>query len=206
MSIIIAGIHTGIGKTVCSAILCQALGWDYWKPVQAGDPGNTDTMFVRRHIDNPRCTLHREAFRLALAASPHHAAAMEGRVITRQLLRLPSADRSVVVETAGGLMSPLADGFVNLDLILQLQMPVLLVTSAYLGSISHTLLAGEVLKSRGIATAGLVFSGRPDAVSRRYILGYTGLPPLLDIPFFNPLSPAAIRQFADTISPDLFNT
>ena len=37
MSIIIAGIHTGIGKTVCSTIICEALGYDYFKPVQAGD-------------------------------------------------------------------------------------------------------------------------------------------------------------------------
>ena len=51
MNIIIAGIHTGIGKTVCSAVICQALGYDYWKPVQAGELNDSDSIFIKRNVE-----------------------------------------------------------------------------------------------------------------------------------------------------------
>ena len=69
--VIIAGIHTGIGKTLCSAILCEAWGYDYWKPIQAGDLDNSDSIFIKNHVGNPLCHIHPEAYRFQTAASPH---------------------------------------------------------------------------------------------------------------------------------------
>ena len=75
--IAIAGIHTDIGKTVVSALLCQALQADYWKPVQAGSLQHSDRMQVQSLLDNPVSKIHPEALQLQMAASPHAAAAAE---------------------------------------------------------------------------------------------------------------------------------
>jgi dethiobiotin synthetase len=115
MSIIIAGIHTGIGKTICSAVICQALGYDYWKPVQAGTD-HTDSDFIKSHVTNPACRIHKETYYLKTPASPHYAAGMENLEIKEKNFVLPASSNNMVVETAGGLMSPLAKGFLNIDL------------------------------------------------------------------------------------------
>src|SRR5436190_452971 len=124
MSIIIAGIHTNIGKTICAATICQALGYDYWKPVQAGDLENSDSVFIKRCVTNPRCTVHPETYRLTIAASPHFAAAEDGISISKEKITLPQSSNNIVVETAGGIMSPLADDLLNIDLIQHFNLPV----------------------------------------------------------------------------------
>jgi dethiobiotin synthetase len=63
-NIVIVGTHTGIGKTVASEILCEALQADYWKPVQAGSLNNTDSDEVRKLISNSKTVIHPEAYRL----------------------------------------------------------------------------------------------------------------------------------------------
>ena len=196
MSYCIAGIHTGIGKTVCSTIICQALGYDYWKPVQAGDLDHSDSIFVRDHVNNPLCKIHPERYRLLTAASPHYAAELENVEIRREDFILPTTQNNIVVETAGGLMSPLAAGFLNIDLVAHLDLPVILVSNNYLGSINHTLLTCEVLKARNIEVAGIVFSGESVAASEKFILEHTGLPHLFSIPKFENLDAASMQQFA----------
>ena len=200
MSIIIAGIHTGIGKTVCSAIICQALGYDYWKPVQAGDWENSDSVFIKKNVTNPKTIVHPETYKLATAASPHYAAAIDGIEIKKEHIELPQSKNNIVVETAGGLMSPLADGYLNIDLAEQLQLPVVLVSNNYLGSINHTLLSYELLKNRKIQIAGIVFDGNTVTPSQDYILSYTRLPLLFSIPQFSNLNAQSISEFAKTIS------
>ena len=200
MNIIIAGIHTGIGKTVCSAIICQALGYDYWKPVQAGDLENTDSIFIQKNVSNPSCTVHPEAYRLRIAASPHYAAATESIDIKKENIVLPVTFNNMVVETAGGIMSPLANNFLNIDLIQHLQLPVVLVAANYLGSINHTLMSWSVLQNRNIKTLGIVFDGETVKASEQYILAHTQLRLLFSIPHFAKVSQETISQFANTIS------
>src|SRR5690349_21001146 len=106
MNIAIAGTHTGIGKTICSAVICKALGFDYWKPVQAGlEDADSDSVKI---LTAGLCKIHPEAYRLKEPASPHYAAQLEGISISLNKIQLPSSSNSIVVETAGGLMSPLA--------------------------------------------------------------------------------------------------
>ncbi len=202
MSIIIAGIHTGIGKTVCSAIICQALGYDYWKPVQAGME-DTDSNFIKVHVTNPACQVHKEKYCLKTPASPHYAAAMENVTIKKEDIVLPLSLNNIVVETAGGLMSPLAKDFLNIDLTAQLQLPVILVSSDYLGSINHTLLSHAALAGKKIPIKGIVFSGNETNSSREYILDHTKLPLLFSIPAFDSIDATTIAQFANTIDINL---
>jgi len=200
MSVIIAGIHTGIGKTICSAVLCQALGYDYWKPVQAGELDNSDSIFIRNHVSNPHCTIHPERYRLTIPASPHYAAVVDGVEIKSTDFALPHTNNNLLVETAGGIMSPLSDRLLNIDVIEQLRLPVILVSNNYLGSINHTLLSIEALRQRNITVKGIVFSGIEFTSSREFILQYTQLPLLFSIPQFDSLTPEAIADFAKALS------
>ena len=202
MNIVIAGIHTGIGKTICSAIMAEALEYDYWKPVQAGDLHATDSMFVTTHIGNSITTVHDEAYRLAVAASPHWAAELEGVSIEFHQL-LPPSSNNTIIETAGGIMSPLNSSQTNLHLAKHFNFPVVLVCNDYLGSINHTLLSIEALRSQGITIMGLVFCGEEVKSTREYVLNYSGLPLLFSIPFFDPPDKIMICTFAASISSSL---
>ena len=63
-----------------------------------------------------------------------------------------------LVEGAGGVMSPLGEGFTNLDLIVALGAKPVLVAGTYLGTISHTLTALEAMRVRGVVPAAVVLS------------------------------------------------
>ncbi len=202
MKIAIAGIHTGIGKTVCSAILCEMLKYDYFKPVQAGELDNTDSMVVRRLVSNTACTVHPESYKLKLAASPHFAAEQEGIEIRKEGIVLPASDDGIVIETAGGLMSPLGKDLLNIDLIEHFHLPVILVSNSYLGSINHTLLSYSLLKSRGVKILGIIFNQGENKASEDYILKYTKLPKLFSVPAFEALNAETIQAFAKTVTLD----
>jgi dethiobiotin synthetase len=203
MSIIIAGIHTGIGKTVCSAVICQALGYDYWKPVQAGELDNTDSIFIQRNVTNPKCFVHPERYRLTMPASPHYAAAQDGLQISATDFVLPQTSNSLLVETAGGIMSPLSNSLLNIDLVAQLNLPAIVVSNNYLGSINHTLLSVIALQQQNIPIKGLVFCGETVESTRGFILQYTNLPLLFSIPQFKNINAEVIADFAKTVSINL---
>ena len=200
MRVIIAGIHTGIGKTICSAVICQKLGYDYWKPVQAGELTNSDSIFVKRQVTNPDTKVHPEKYKLLTPASPHYAAEIDGMEIRRENITLPEGAYNLVVETAGGLMSPLANNFLNIDLIQRLNLPVILVSNNYLGSINHTLLSHEALVNRQINVLGIVFSGEETPSSRTFILNHTQMPLLFSIPHLTDITPEKIAAVANSIS------
>ncbi len=203
MSIIIAGIHTGIGKTICSAVICQSLGYDYWKPVQAGDLSISDSIFIKNNVSNPSCRVHEERYKLSLAASPHYAASIDKIEIKREAFAMPLSNNNMVIETAGGVMSPLANNFLAIDLIEQLNLPVVLVSNNYLGSINHTLLTVAALQQRNIFIKGIVFSGEHIASSESFILSHTQLPLLFSIPALNNINADAIKKVAAAITINL---
>ncbi len=200
MNIAIAGIHTGIGKTICSAILCEMLDSDYFKPVQAGELDNTDSMLVRQLVSNTACTVHPESYKLKLAASPHFAAEQEGIEIRKEGIVLPASDNDIVIETAGGLMSPLGKDLLNIDLIEHFHLPVILVSNNYLGSVNHTLLSYSLLKSRGVIILGIIFNQGENKASEDYIIKYTKLPKLFSVPAFETLNAETIQAFAKTVT------
>ncbi len=198
--IAIAGIHTGIGKTIASAVLAEALGADYWKPVQAGDE-DRDTLTVQRLITDGTRRVYPEAVLLKAALSPHAAAAMEGIEIDHTIFLWPETDKLLLVETAGGLLSPISGSHTMADLISHYQMPVILVSQNYLGSINHTLLTLETLKSRGIKLLGIVMNGAPNADSESFIERYSSLQLLGHVPHFETLDSTAVRAAAAALRP-----
>jgi dethiobiotin synthetase len=102
--IFVTGIDTGIGKTIVSATVVQALGADYWKPVQAGDLEHSDTMRVRSLVTCPDVTFHPERFNLKHPMSPHAAAELDGVAIHLEDFAPPTRQKLLVVEGAGGCL------------------------------------------------------------------------------------------------------
>ena len=194
MQFFITGIGTEIGKTLVSAIVTEYLQADYWKPVQSGDLHWTDTMKVQSLTSNSKSVFHPERHRLNAPLSPHASAALDGVQIKLSDFTLPQTSNHLVVEGAGGLMVPLNDQDVMLDLIQQLQIPVILVSRNYLGSINHTLLSFEALKQRNIPIAGIVFNGEPNRASESFIENYTQLPVLFRVGNLDDITPESIRD------------
>lgn len=192
----VTGIGTDVGKTVVAAILTEALEADYWKPVQSGSLEYTDTDTVKHLITNSQTKFHPEAYRLQLPASPHRAAASENIWIDPANIKLPLTSRPLVIEGAGGLMVPLNDRFLIIDLLTQLECEVVLVSKNYLGSINHTLMSIECLQRRGIPIAGLVFNGEPTPTSEDFILNFSGLRQLPAVLPETAITPATIRRYA----------
>lgn len=183
----ITGTGTGVGKTVASAILAEALGADYWKPVQAGFDEGTDAGTVRGFLENSRSRIHPETYCLRLPASPHIAAREEGlRIELKRILDAyadirSTSGRTLLVEGAGGLLVPLNESETILDLIQAMGAEVILVSRNYLGSINHSLLAARVLTDAGIPVRGWLFTD--DFMSYEgEISAWTGIPVLGHIP------------------------
>lgn len=173
--IFVAGIGTNVGKTIVSAILCEALNADYWKPVQAGNLNETDSMTVKKLLKNGKSKIHPEAYLLSQPMSPHAAAAIDRKEIDFGKIILPETENTLVIEGAGGLLVPLNKKHLVIDLIIHLNAEVILVSQNYLGSINHTLLSCEALKSRNIKCSGIIFNGEKNGFSETFILDYTQL-------------------------------
>jgi len=174
VSFIVAAIGTDVGKTIVSAMLCEAYKADYWKPVQAGDLDNSDTDKVRALVSCSGFKTHPETHRLTAPMSPHAAADIDGLSICAADFKRPDTQgRPLITELAGGLMVPLAKDYLTIDLAADIGDPIVLVINSYLGSINHSLLSLELIKQRGLTLAGVIFNGQTNAQSRNIILQYS---------------------------------
>ncbi|WP_395802096.1 dethiobiotin synthase [Daejeonella sp.] len=194
--IFISGIGTEIGKTIVSAVLVEKLEADYWKPVQSGELDNSDSMLVERLISNNRTIIHPEAYRLTQPFSPHKSAALDGIHIDLDKINLPKTDNQLIIEGAGGLMVPLNEKDLIIDLIKKFDAEVVLVSKNYLGSINHTLLSVELLRSYAIPIRKLIFSGESNQSSEDVIYKRTGLD-IIRIPFLEKVNRESLRQIGD---------
>ncbi|HTA26441.1 MAG TPA: dethiobiotin synthase, partial [Bacteroidia bacterium] len=131
--IFITGIGTGVGKTIVSAIVTEALQADYWKPIQTGFGDGKDTDIIRGLISNKKTIIHPEAFCLAKPASPFAAAEEEGIKIEIKNIAIPKTENILVMEGAGGLMVPINEEELMIDMIEQWDAEVILVSQNYLG-------------------------------------------------------------------------
>lgn len=194
MNIFVTGIDTDSGKTLASAILCEALHADYWKPVQAGLPRDAER--VRELVTNPATRIHRERYLLSLPASPHAAAKADGVEIRVSDFVLPETDRSLVIEGAGGCLVPINDQEFIIDLVHGFNAELILVADLYLGSINHTLLSAEVLMRRGFTPMGIIFNGDTNQESERIIRHHTGLEVLLHIAREQEINSQTVSRYA----------
>lgn len=209
-TIFITGIGTDVGKTIAAAVLTEALEADYWKPVQAGFDEGTDSTFIQNIISNKRTTIHRETYKLKLAASPHIAAREERikieldkiyndylKIVSDQSLTQNSKlkTQNLIIEGAGGLMVPLNESKFVIDLIKKLNAKVILVSRNYLGSINHSLLTATVCKEHNIDVAGWIFNDHYMHYEDE-IVRWSGYPKIASLPFTKNIDATFIKEQA----------
>lgn len=192
----IAGIDTDAGKSVVAALFVEALQADYWKPIQSGDLDFGDSDRVRSWVSNEQSVFHPEAYRLKTPASPHYSAALDGLRIDPKSIQLPETENDLIVEGAGGLLVPLNEKDLLIDLIADLGLEVVLVSRNYLGSINHSLLSIEALQRRNIPIRGIVFNGPATPSSSSYIVQYSKTQQLFHLPELTKVDAQQLRPHA----------
>jgi dethiobiotin synthetase len=201
---VVTGTDTDVGKTVFAAALTQALGARYWKPVQSGLEGGSDAERVAA-LGVPAERILPEAYRLLTACSPHLAAEIDGVALDPERLNPPATSGPLVVEGAGGALVPVTRALLYADLFARWGHPVVVVARTSLGTINHSLLTIEALRSRGVAVLGVAFNGEPVEDSEAIVAELGGVKRLGRLPRLAPLTPQALAAvFADGFDLDDF--
>lgn len=169
--IFIAGTDTEIGKTMITAslaatILHRNMNIGVWKPVQSGaraDDIDSDAFLIQSLSGLEDDTHEIAPLSFVEPVTPHLAAIREGIILTLPGIMQAGAPlfarhKHLLVEGAGGLLAPLTDTRMGIDLIKQIGFPVLLVAHGGLGTINHTLLSLEALRTRGIPILGVILN------------------------------------------------
>lgn len=193
----VTAIDTDSGKTLASAILCEALQADYWKPIQAGLPRDADT--ISSLITNTKIAIHPERHLLKIPASPHASAKAEGISIQLTDFALPQILNTLIIEGAGGCLVPINNNHFVIDLAIQLKAEIILVADLYLGSINHTLLTASLLKQKQVLVKGVIFNGEPNEESEQIILHHTGYRKLLHIQPEKIITPQVVKHYANKL-------
>ncbi len=186
--LVVTGTDTGIGKTVVAAALAGHLGVPYWKPVQAGLDEGTDRETVAALSGQ---AVLPEAYRLTTPCSPHQAATIDG--VTIDPARLVPPAGGLVIEGAGGVLVPLREDLLYADLFARWQLPVVLVARTALGTINHSLLSIEALRSRRVPIAGIAFVGDENAETERVICAIGRVRCLGRLPWLDPLNAVNLK-------------
>jgi dethiobiotin synthetase len=201
--LVVAGTDTDVGKTVFAAALVHALDGYYWKPVQAGLTGETDSQIVARLSGLPASRILPEAYRLTTAASPHFAAERDDVQIDPLQLDPSVLPTPLVIEPAGGLAVPLTRRLLQINLLARWGLPVILCASTRLGTINHSLLSIAALKARQMPVLGVAFIGVGNADSEDIICDMGAVRNLGRLPLLPTLDGPRLRKaFDDNFSID----
>ncbi|NGP86983.1 dethiobiotin synthase [Fodinibius halophilus] len=196
--IFVSGTDTEIGKTVVSAILTKGLEASYWKPIQAGLEEETDTQFVQRTTDFSDEYIIPERYRLETPMSPHGAAEIDDVYIEMSDFEMPEYETDhLIVEGAGGLLVPFNDDKMIIDLIERLGIPVLLTARSTLGTLNHTFLSLEALRSRDIPILGVVLNGPQHQSNREAIQHYGDINIIAEIDTLESLNADTLKKTFD---------
>lgn len=220
--IFLTGTDTGAGKTLVSAAVLRALARRglrvaAFKPVETGCRVEVDGSLVGEDcaVLAGACSCGRAprdvaAYLFREPAAPLVAAEAEGATIDRERLlarfaAIAAGADFVLVESAGGLMVPVADGFTTRDLARDLGLPAVVVVASRLGCINHALLTLEVLRSSSIPVAGIVLNTVPDGgafplatrTNRDVLARFAGAPDLGAMPLVEEARRGDLDHLAD---------
>lgn len=177
----ITGTDTGVGKTVIAAAIIKALqarGINAcgMKPIETGCPriGNdvypSDGMFLKKIAGMDESIKYITPYCFETPVAPSLASEMEGKsvsinVIMQKFNGLLKKYHTVVVEGAGGLLVPIEKDYFVVDLVRELKLPMIVVSSPSLGTLNHTLLTVKYALKEGIRVSGIIvnFSRPPDS-------------------------------------------
>ncbi len=182
----------------------RTLPLKYWKPIQTGIEQDDDSAEVQRLSGCGPGRVLNEGIRLPRPVSPHLAAKLGGTSIAIEPLISLGASMSGggwIVEGVGGVLVPLNERDLLIDLIGSLKLPVLIVAPSGLGTINHTLLTIEALGRRTVPIAGVVMVGPQDDLARNNRLAiehYGRVAVLGEMPMLKPLTLERLRGWAET--------
>jgi len=204
--VFVTGTDTGIGKTFAAACLVRAWNAAYWKPAQTGlaEDSGGDSATVARLVDRRDFAPYAPRHALQAPLSPAAAAALEGVRIALADFDCPATDgRPLVVEGAGGVLVPLSETHLMIDLIARLGLPAIVVARGALGTINHTLLTLEALRARRLPVAGVILNGPPDAGTLAAIERFGAVRVIAGLPRLDsePDAAAVARLAAERIPP-----
>lgn len=197
MNYFVTAIGTDSGKTLVSAILTEALKADYWKPIQSGQPRDTDT--VKDLVSNKITRFHPETHLFKIPVSPHAAAKYEHLTVQLDDFVLPETTNEIIIEGAGGVLVPINDNDFVIDVARELGCPIILVANLYLGSINHTLLTVDYLKRNKIPVKGIIFNGESNLESETIIEKHSGYKVLLRLPKLSMINKEIIKYWGDEL-------
>lgn len=209
--VFVTGTGTGVGKTVVCGLLggflqAQGMRVATQKWVETGGGDVPSDIVVHRRLMGRRGPVPEPRladlcpYRFSLPASPHLAAAREGRrvdpaVIEAAFRRLAETHDAVLVEGAGGFLVPLSEELLTGDLVARIGLPVLVVVRNRLGCVNEALLTTEAVRRRGVPLLGFVFNRFPaegDATpaevfsdNPRIVAELTGAPVLGEVPLLS---------------------
>jgi len=174
--VFVTGTGTEVGKTVVAAAIARSAAAPgrrvaVFKPVVSGldelNGGPADHELLRSAAGSGQTDDEVSPYRYGPGLSPHLAAELKGDVIVP--VRLVAAARAaasradlLVCEGVGGFLVPLSAGYLVRDLAIELGLPIVIAAPPSLGTINHTLLTVEAVRSAGLEVACVVLTPWPD--------------------------------------------
>ena len=196
----VVGTDTGVGKTVISTMLLHLLNGTYWKPIQSGTQPETDTQFVKANSCLSDTHLLKEAYVFSHPLTASQAARLEGKEIDIEALKIPPhAAKPLIIEGMGGVMSPLKDDYLFIDLIKKWDLPVVIVARSTLGTINHTLLTVKALESYGIRMIGIILNGPKNSLNKESIEKLTSVPVIAEMTPIDDLKEVCKTLYAEKV-------
>jgi len=205
MSLVVVGTGTEIGKTITCAVLLSRYAGSfklaYWKPIATGSAEDRDTLVIER-LCGYGVNILQESYLFEPPVSPHLAARLAGKRIhpervvkVLETYQQENDGRALVIEGIGGLLVPLsADGYLLADLLEEMSLPCLLVASSTLGTINHTLLTLEAMRSRDLELVGVVLNGPRNHENRLAIEEFGSVQIIGEMEPIDPLSPQSVLR------------
>ena len=203
----VCGTDTDVGKTILSALMMlqyerAGIQANYLKPVQTGSDSDTETVKQLAALQDEQAP--RPVVELDLPASIDQAAEFEKRHVSaaevvdgvRQKLAA-EANKQWLLELAGGLLVPLNQNESQADVLQQLGYPVVLAARAALGTLNHTLLTVEALRSRGVVISGIMVIGGKHPGNLKSLRTILSDIPVIEVPHFDHLSTRHLRTWVE---------
>jgi dethiobiotin synthetase len=205
-SLFVTGTDTNVGKTLLSALLVAALDAMYWKPIQTGAREGTDRRTVINLAEIPGTQTIPECYCFDPPVSPHLAAEESGVRIDLQPIQPPkNLARPIIAEGAGGILVPINDSELMLDLARQLGFPIVIAARAALGTINHTLLTVRALRCAKMAIKGVVIIGPRKKENERSIEHFGAIPVIGTVPWLDTINrEALLKVFRANFDPQYF--
>lgn len=208
----ITGTDTNVGKTIVSALLLHHFAkilerMLYIKAIQTGIESECDASLVQKIMPEHKACRAEKILALRRPLSPHLAAYYANEHINltslvHQIRLSITKNGFVLVEGAGGVLVPINQRYLMIDLIKAIELKALLVARSGLGTINHTLLSLEALRARNIAIQGVIMVGEPNKDNESSVSFY-GQIPVLAVPLLPLINQENMAKLAHDLSPKL---